>query len=80
MGYLGGRLLGHGILEGCSHDPGTTFKFKNTGRCLLWLLLMVLDICLHAHWESEFALIPWGVLLQILDRGVPWRFLNPNPI
>ena len=22
----------------------------------------------------------WGVLPKILDRGVPRRFLNPNPI
>ena len=22
----GGRLMGHGILRGCSHDPGATIK------------------------------------------------------
>ena len=30
--------------------------------------------------KSDKSGIPGGVLPKILDRGVPRRFLNPNPI
>ena len=30
--------------------------------------------------ETSKTQTPGGVLRQILDRGVPRRFLNPNPV
>ena len=30
--------------------------------------------------DTVLVFLPGGVLLQILDRGLPRRFVNPNPI
>ena len=37
----------------------------------------------YQKWSAAprmFILVPGGLLLRILDRGVPQRFVNPNPI
>ena len=38
------------------------------------------DVCFFARRNTMCSSVPGWVLPQILDRGVPRRFLNPNPI